>query len=81
MSQLGLLIGMPSRITIEDSNGNVIVKEGEIITHHVVTAADAAGRLEDLRMSAAMAARTPKIEVVPEYTEIGEENPPGVHPG
>lgn len=81
MADLGLLIGFPSRLTIFDDEGNIIVKEGEIITYSVIDHARAAGRLDDLRMSAAMEANEDlDIEPASEYEEIGEEEPRGVHP-
>ncbi|MHB0913527.1 MAG: hypothetical protein ACYC2Y_08780 [Armatimonadota bacterium] len=69
------LIGRASLSALTDSRGNLIVKEGEIITLGVIDAARAAGRLEDLRAQAG-----PRITPAGEYVEIGEENPTGVHP-
>jgi len=81
MADLGNLIGTPSKLTILDDEGHIIVKEGEIITYGVISAARDAGRLDDLRMSAAMAAHEPSdIKPVSEYEEIGEEEPEHVHP-
>lgn len=80
MADLGPLIGTPSKLTIVDGRGHIIVKEGEIITQGVINAARAADRLDDLRMSAAMAEAPSEIQPAPEYEEIGEEEPPGVHP-
>lgn len=80
MSDLGPLIGTPSRFTIFDDMGHMIVKEGEIITQGVIQAAAAAGRLDALRMSLAMECPCEGIVEAPEYIEIGEEEPTGVHP-
>lgn len=80
MADMGPLIGTPSKLTITDDAGHIIVKEGEIITHGVIRRARVAGRLDDLRMSAAMAQAPTEIRAAPEYEEIGEEEPSGVHP-
>ncbi|MDI6828091.1 MAG: hypothetical protein QME62_06365 [Armatimonadota bacterium] len=80
MADLATMIGTPSRLTIYDDAGHIIVKEGEIITYGVIEAARAAGKLDDLRMSAAMAHQEPTIETAASYEEIGEEEPTGVHP-
>ncbi len=80
MNTYAALIGTPSKLTITDATGNIIVKEGEIITQGVILAVRDAGRMDDLRMSAQMAARTPEIIQVTEFQEIGQEDPTGVHP-
>lgn len=81
MADLGPLIGTPSKLTILDDEGRVIVKEGGVITYGVITRAKEAGRLDDLRMSAAMAAgEAAEIKPASEYEEIGEEEPEGAYP-
>lgn len=81
MEDMGALIGTPSKLTIMDDEGRIIVKEGEIITHGVISSARDAGRLDDLLMSLAMAERVPPdIRFASEYEEIGEEEPEGIRP-
>ncbi len=80
MSDLGPLIGTPSRLTIRDDHGHIIVKEGEIITQGVIESAQDAGKIDVLRMSATMAQAPEHIEPAGKYEEIGEEEPHGVHP-
>jgi len=80
MSDLGPLIGTPSRLTIRDEHGHIIVKEGEIITQGVIERTQDAGKLDVLRISAGMAQAPRHIEPAGEYEEIGEEEPHGVRP-
>lgn len=80
MSDLGPLIGTPSKISLFDEQGNLIVKEGEIITIGVIDRARDAGRLDDLVLTSLAAEAEPEIEPAGEYVEIGEEEPTGVHP-
>lgn len=80
MSDLEPLIGTPSPIALFDDAGNLIVKQGEIITIGVIDRARNAGRLDDLMMAAVAAEAEPEIEIAGEYVEIGEEEPTGVHP-
>jgi hypothetical protein len=80
MSDLGPLIGTPSKISLFDEQGNLIVKEGEIITIGVIDRASDAGRLDDLVLATLAAEAEPEIERAGEYVEIGEEEPTGVHP-
>lgn len=80
MGQLGPLVGTPSKLTLTDAEGNIIVKEGEIITSGVIDAARLAGRLPDLMLTANAAFMGETIEPAGKYIEIGEEDPTGVHP-
>ena len=77
MSDLGPLIGTPSKITIYDDGGHIIVKEGEIITYGVIDRARDAGRLDDLRMAESVPS---DIVTATEFEEIGVEDPEGVRP-
>ncbi|MGB9588386.1 MAG: hypothetical protein ACPL7O_09415 [Armatimonadota bacterium] len=81
MEEFAPLIGTPSKLTIYDQEGRIIVKEGEIITPAVISAARDSGRLDELRMAAAMASEEPgRIIEATEFEEIGIEEPRGIHP-
>lgn len=80
MTHIVSLIGTPAKLTIIGDNGRIIIREGEIITPGVIRSATAAGRIQDLQMAAEMGHAPKHIEPVPEYEEIGEEEPVGVHP-
>jgi hypothetical protein len=77
---LAALIGTPSRLTIRSSDGSIIVREGEIVTPGVISSALDAGRGDELRLAAKMAARSPKIRIAGEFEEMGVEEPTGIRP-
>jgi len=75
------LVGLPSKFTIVDTEGNIVVKSGEIITVPVVERAAAIGKLNQLMaMQAEYADEDEIILAGPKYIEIGEEDPSGIHP-
>jgi hypothetical protein len=81
MEEFTSLIGTPSKLAIYDQEGHIIIKEGEIFTPAVISAARDAGRLDELRMALAMAKEEPsRIIEATEFEEIGIEEPRGVHP-
>ena len=80
MSDYEDIVGTPSGFAIETDDGRVIVNQGEIITFSAVEDARREGLLEEMRAAAAMSQAPPDIVTAPEYVEIGDEEPEGVHP-
>ncbi len=80
MSDYEEIIGTPSGFAVETDDGRLIVSEGEIITLGALEDARREGLLEEMRAAAAMSQAPPDIVTAPEYVEIGDEEPEGVHP-